>query len=117
MQNSSQGRRDRSDPKTTPVCEESNIQLNSRDLRAEAHLIDETASSEVMKCFTPGIVTDCLKLNVRETASSDAAVLTIIELLSEVMVDIDASTDDFYKVITAAGVEGFCMRKYIALKR
>lgn len=38
-----------------------------------------------------GIVTDCLYL--------------------------DASTEDFYKVRTSDGVEGFCMRKYIALSK
>lgn len=116
MQNSSQGRRDRSDPKTTPIREESNIQLNSRGLCAETHPVDEAVPAEVMKSFTAGVVTDCTKLNVRKEPSADAEVLATIDALSKVMVDVDASTNEFYKVC-AAGVEGFCMRKYIALKR
>lgn len=112
MQNNSQGRRDRFDPKATPVSDEPNC----RGLRTEAHPVGEAAPAEVMKSFAVGVVTDCLKLNVREEPSADAEVLAIIDALSEVKVDMDASTKDFYKV-TAAGVEGFCMRKYIALKK
>ena len=112
MQNNSQGRRDRFDPKATPVRDEPNC----RGLRAEVHPVDEAAPAEVMKNFTVGVVTDCLKLNVRKEPSDDGEVLDIIDALSEVKVDIDASTKDFFKV-NAAGVEGFCMRKYIALRR
>lgn len=112
MQNNSQGHHDRLDSKTTPIRDEP----NSRGLRAEAHPVDEAAPAEVMKNFVVGVVTDCLKLNVRKEPSADAKVLVIIDALSEVMVDVDASTKDFYKV-TAGSVEGFCMRKYIALKK
>ncbi len=66
---------------------------------------------------TAGIVTDCLKLNLRERPDSDAAVLAVIPALTEVAVDMEASTDSFYKVCTAAGIEGFCMRKYIAIRK
>ena len=40
-----------------------------------------------------------------------------IDALTQVCVDLDASTEDFYKVRTSDGVEGFCMRKYIALSK
>ena len=67
-----------------------------------------------------GVVTDCLKLNVRSTPKSDpsnANVLGTIECLTGVLVDEAASTDDFYKVQTESGLEGFCMKKYIAVER
>lgn len=56
-----------------------------------------------------GIVTDCLYLNVRKLPDINADVAVVI--------DLDASTEDFYKVRTSDGVEGFCMRKYIALSK
>ena len=113
MQNNSQGRRDRVDPKIAPTHEEP----NSRGLRAEAPMVDEAAPAEVMKAFTAGVVTDCMRLYVRKDPSPDGEVVTVIDCLSKVMVDMKGSTDEFYKVCTASGAEGFCMRKYIALKR
>ncbi len=117
MQNNSQGRRDRFDSKNTPVHEEPNTRSDSRTLRTEGHPVDEAAPAEETKNFASGVVTDCLKLNVRKDPDGDADVLVVINALSEVTVDMDASTDEFYKVRTAAGIEGFCMKKYIALKR
>ena len=113
MQNNSQGRRDRVDPKIAPTHEEP----NSRGLRAETPMVDEAAPAEVMKTFTAGVVTDCMRLYVRKDPSADGEVVTVIDCLSKVMVDMEGSTDEFYKVCTASGAEGFCMRKYIALKR
>lgn len=86
-------------------------------LPAASHPIDEAASVELIKGFTSGVVTDCSKLRVRKEPSTDAEVLLVINVLSEVTVDMDASTVQFYKVRTDAGVEGFCMKKYIAIKR
>ena len=113
MQNNSQGRRDRLDPKDVPAHGEP----NSKELCSEAHPIEETASAEVTKSFTTGVVADCLKLNLRKKPSADAEVLVTIDALSKVMVDMAESTNDFFKVVTETGIEGFCMRKYIALKR
>lgn len=64
-----------------------------------------------------GVVTDCSKLNVRVAPSADADVVAVIPALTEVVVDAGASTDTFFKVIAASGVEGFCMRKYIAIRK
>ena len=69
------------------------------------------------KATISGVVTDCVKLNVRKEPSPDAEVVAVIELLSEVAVDMDASSEGFYKICTAAGIEGYCMKKYIALPR
>jgi hypothetical protein len=32
------------------------------------------------------------------------------------MIDEKESTEEFYKVCTAAGIEGFCMKKFIAIQ-
>lgn len=75
----------------------------------------EVAAEE--KATVIGVVTDCLKLNLREKADPDADVVAVIDALTEVVIDMEASTDSFYKVCTAAGIEGFCMRKYIAIRK
>lgn len=63
-----------------------------------------------------GVVIDCQKLNMRKEPSSDAEVIGTIAVGSEVSIDEAASTEDFYKVCTAAGAEGFCMKKFISVK-
>mgnify|MGYP007025198708 CR=1 FL=1 len=37
--------------------------------------------------------------------------------ISVKVVDMAESINDFFKVVTETGIEGFCMRKYIALKK
>lgn len=78
----------------------------------------------VEKVETPvplrGVVTDCLKLNVRSSPENDPTngnVLGTIECLTGVLIDEAASTEEFYKVKTESGLEGFCMKKYIAVER
>ena len=62
-----------------------------------------------------GVVTNCLQLNVREAPRPDAKVLFVIDSLSEVAIYENESTDEFYKICTASGLEGFCMKKFIAI--
>lgn len=76
---------------------------------------DEQAVED--KAAVTGVVTDCFKLNLREEANPNANVVAVIPALTEVVIEMEASTDSFYKVCTAAGIEGFCMRKYIAIRR
>ncbi len=62
-----------------------------------------------------GIVTSCVKLNIRREPNLEAEVIAVIAASAKVLVDIEASTDEFYKACTETGIEGFCMKKYIAL--
>lgn len=62
-----------------------------------------------------GKVIDCVKLNVREEPSAKAFVVFEIPVGSTVFVDETCSTDDFYKICTEHGVEGYCMKKFIEI--
>ena len=63
-----------------------------------------------------GIVIDCKNLNIREQPDGDAEILGKIPAVSEVLIDESDSTSEFYKVCAASGLEGFCMKKYIAVQ-
>ena len=78
----------------------------------------ETETAPVIEVVKPkvGIVTGCIKLNVRKAASPTAEVLGVIEEGSEVQIDNDFDAPDFYKVSAATGLEGFCMKKFITVK-
>lgn len=63
-----------------------------------------------------GYVDGCLRLNVREAPDRYAAVVCVLDVSDEVEIDESASTEDFYKVCTAAGQEGYCMKNYIVIE-
>lgn len=64
-----------------------------------------------------GVVTDCLKLNVREKPDKDSGVVTVVTCLEELQIDMEKSTDDWYAVCTVSGLEGFCMKKFVAVRQ
>lgn len=64
-----------------------------------------------------GIVTDCLMLNVRKEANIEAEIVCEIPRYTEVTIDNGNSTDEFYKIRTASGTDGFCMKKYIKIHK
>ena len=62
-----------------------------------------------------GKVEGCKKLNVRKEPDTEADVVCVVPEGTEVIVDEEESTVDFYKVCTSAGIEGFCMKKFISV--
>lgn len=86
---------------------------------SEEVVTEETSVEEVVEKETitkTGIVTDCIKLNVRELPNKDANILCEILVLTEVQINEEESTEEFFKICTATGVEGFCMKKYIVIR-
>lgn len=80
----------------------------------ESEVVEEVVAEEQDPIIT-GVVTGCTKLNVRENPYPDAEVVCIIAEGDEVALDPDDLYEDFYKVYTAAGMEGYCMKKYISV--
>lgn len=62
-----------------------------------------------------GIVTAKNGLNIRTkpVVANNLASEIPLPYKSEVIIDMDNSTKEFYKVCTASGLEGFCMKKFI----
>lgn len=63
-----------------------------------------------------GVVTNCTRLNVREEPRADAVVVCEVNCQTELMIDETESTEEFFKVFTSAGMEGFCMNKFITVQ-
>lgn len=66
---------------------------------------------------TIGYVSGCSKLNVRSEPNINASVKCVIKALDEVEIEDMKSTNKFYKVCTESGVCGYCMKKYITVRR
>ena len=60
-----------------------------------------------------GVVKDCEKLNIRKAPDKKSEAVCIVMVGSVLLIDQDKSTDDWYKVYTESGMEGFCMKKYV----
>lgn len=90
------------------------IKTKASELQKELPVAAVEPEHEVSESKS-GVVVDCFKLNVRSGPSVDSEVICEITASTELMIDEKDSTDDFYKICTAAGVEGFCMKNFIKL--
>ncbi len=71
---------------------------------------------EEVKQTATGRVFNCEQLYVRIEGKKGSDVLCIIEKDSEVQINLNESTEEFYKVVTPSGIEGYCMKKFIEVK-
>ena len=99
---------------TTPVTEEVE-QVEVTEIAEET--IEPIVEAEKVETasFTTGVV-NCKLLRMREAANTDAEVICELPEGTEVQINEAESTAEFYKVTTSAGVEGFCMKKFITIK-
>lgn len=74
----------------------------------EAVEVVETSTESIT-----GVVDYCAKLNVRTTPDLDGDVVASLAKQTAVEIDLTKSTDEWYYVSTAMGIEGFCMRQYV----
>ena len=101
---------------TNEVAELNNGGTPVEEVVANSEPVEEPAVQNVAT-FVKGVVTGCKKLHLRKEPNKGAASLCILDENAEVTVNFEESTTaDFYKVCTAAGIEGYCMKKFISIK-
>jgi hypothetical protein len=86
------------------------------EVTIETPVEDAVKAPETKVPSNVGVVSGCDKLRVRKAPSLSAGVVCIINESSAVVIDDACSTTEFYKVCTEAGVEGYCMKKFITVK-
>lgn len=62
-----------------------------------------------------GIV-NTLRLHVFTEPTLNSEVVCKLRYLSEVEIDLENSTEDFYKIYTVIGAEGFCQKDLLIIK-
>lgn len=93
------------------------VEKNEETVQAIADEIIDEIVNPVEEEIVNGFVSGCKRLNVRGKASIDAAILCVINKNAEVLVHrTETESSDFYKVRTASGIEGYCMKKFISIK-
>lgn len=76
-------------------------------------LVQETVETRPLPETVAGMVVGCAKLNVRTEASLFSDVICELNVQSEIEINVNKSTKDWFYICTATGVEGYCMRKYV----
>ena len=56
------------------------------------------------------------KLNIRKLPSPGAEVATVVNRDTELMIDPEYEAVEWIKVCTAAGIEGYCMKRFVEIK-
>lgn len=62
-----------------------------------------------------GVVT-AGKLNIRKLPSPNGEVVAQVAQNTTLQIDTEASTAEWYKVYTPAGIDGYCMKKFVTIK-
>lgn len=81
----------------------------------EVEVGEEIAEMEAQPLSLLGAVSGCKKLNVRAAAGLNGESVCVIAEGSFVVIDPVESTDEWWKVYTEDGAEGYCMKKYITV--
>ena len=94
-------------PEVTASAEESVTEVQTEE--------DKEIQQPVQtKPYDIGVVTGCAKLRIRSEPRFGTNVICEIDQGTRVMIDKSRSTFDYYKIFTESGVEGFCLKTYIA---
>lgn len=92
----------------TEEVEEEIVEANEPE-EVEEEVTKEADSTVV------GYVSGCLKLNIREEGYPGANVVCVVPEKTALLIEVAESNDEWYKVYTEAGMEGFCMKQYVTL--
>ncbi len=79
----------------------------------EIVVVEETVETVTLPETVTGTVANCTKLNVRVKPNATADVVCVLDANTEVKIDVDKSDNEWFCVNTAAGIEGYCMRKFM----
>lgn len=60
-------------------------------------------------------VVNCLRLHMYSEPSLDSEIVCKIRYSTEVEINLAESTEDFYKIYTAIGAEGFCQKDLVTI--
>ena len=62
-------------------------------------------------------VVKCIRLNVRKEPFLESNKIGTLVTGDEISIDLSKSTDRWYKVSTASGLDGYCVKDFVEFKR
>lgn len=82
-------------------------------VQTKPQLVQETVETVKLPNTVTGKVINCAKLNVRENATVDSGIVCVLDVMSEIEIDVKKSTENWLYIYTAIGAEGYCMKQYV----
>lgn len=82
----------------------------------DAGVIEEEVEEEPAKPEPKTGIVTANKLNIRKLPAIGAQVVAVVDQNAALMIDRDYETVEWIKVCTAAGIEGYCMKKFVEVK-
>lgn len=79
-------------------------------------VVDQTEVEPAPVKPIDGIVSGCKKLNIRKESSFNSAIVCVVTAGTSLTIDPSESTDEWYRVYTESGVEGYCMKNFVTIK-
>ena len=98
---------------TTNEIEETTEEVT--DEVTEPEVIVPSIENNVENNEVIGKISGFEKLYVRKEASKDSEPVGIVTDKDDLSIDVARSTDDFYKVITSNGLEGYCVKEFVKI--
>ena len=95
------------------VPEEDETVIPEVEETPEIVLVEETVETVTLPETVTGVVANCAKLNVRVAPVANAEVVCVLAAKTEIEISVAESTDEWFKICTAAGIEGYCMRNFV----
>ena len=105
-------------PKTEEMVEHDNP-IEHADFVEEVDavkMVEETVKTVPIPKTINGVVANCTKLNIRKDPSVHAEILGVVNVDSEMKIDMDKSNDKWFYVSTAVGIDGYWMRDFVNAK-
>lgn len=88
------------------------IELDTIASEAEEPIVEEIKPKKSKKMLIGKVIGGTL--NLRAEPDSDSEIIHILQNGDAVIIDVEGSTDKFYKV-TVDGLIGYCVRSFIAV--
>lgn len=91
------------------------LDLNENvDITTYVDDIDNNENDSVDNFNEIGTVIGCEKLRVRPAPDTDQEEIFLIDNGGVVKISLEDSTEEFYKIKTDDGIEGYCMKSFIS---
>lgn len=85
-------------------------------MKKESGFVSEELAEELVKTEPSIAICACALLNIRNQPTKNSEIVCQIERGSEVVIDKDGSDEEWAKVFTGFGTEGFCMKEFLLYK-
>lgn len=79
----------------------------------EVKMVTETVETVTLPKTVTGEVANCYKLNIRVAPVANARIEAIVDAGAKLTINVNESADDWFKITTESGVNGYCMKKFV----